>query len=84
MKLHKEEERICKELGNKNGLSASLGGQALILQAWGDLEGAMKLHKEEERVCKELGNKNGLSASLGNQALILQAWGDLEGGDEVT
>ncbi|MBI4641712.1 MAG: DUF4062 domain-containing protein, partial [Candidatus Tectomicrobia bacterium] len=62
-----------------NSLQGALGNQALILKAWGDLEGAMKLHKEQERICKELGNKDSLQASLGNQALILQAWGDLEG-----
>jgi hypothetical protein len=31
MKLHKEEERICREVGNVNGLQRSLGNQALIL-----------------------------------------------------
>ena len=79
MALHKEQERICRELGNKDGLQASLGNQALILKARGDLDGAMALHKEEERICRELGNKDGLQASLGNQALILKARGDLDG-----
>ncbi|MDD5189217.1 MAG: tetratricopeptide repeat protein, partial [Methanoregula sp.] len=71
MKLHKEEERICRELGNINGLQACLGNQALILKARGDLHGAMKLFKEKERICRELGNVNGLAISLINQALIL-------------
>jgi hypothetical protein len=31
MRLHKEEERICRELGNKDGLSISLINQAAIL-----------------------------------------------------
>ncbi len=78
MKLHKEQEHICKELGNKDGIQMSLGNQAVILQAWSDLEGAMKLYKEQERICKEIGNKDHLSASLGNQALIHVDWGDLE------
>ena len=71
MALHKEQERICRELGNKDGLSDSLGNQAMILQDRGDLDGAMALHKEKERICRELGNKDGLQQTLGNQALIL-------------
>src|ERR1019366_625362 len=71
MALHKEEERICRELGNKDGLSKSLAGQASILKARGELDGAMALHKEEERICRELGNPQGLSISLANQALIV-------------
>ena len=53
------------------GLQASLGNQALILQARGDLDGAMALHKEEERICRELGDPAGLAISLINQAIIL-------------
>jgi tetratricopeptide (TPR) repeat protein len=65
--------------GNLDSLSASLGNQALILMARGDLDGAMALHKEEERICRQLGNLDGLQASLGNQALILYSRGDLDG-----
>jgi tetratricopeptide (TPR) repeat protein len=79
MDLYKEEERLCHELGNKRGLSRSLGNQAVILSERGDLDGAMALHKEKERLCRELGNQEGLSASLGNQANILYARGDLDG-----
>ena len=79
MALHKEEERLCRELANKDGLSYSLGNQAVILKARGDLDGAMALHKEEERLCRELGNKHGLQHTLGNQANILYARGNLDG-----
>jgi hypothetical protein len=78
MALHKKQEAICLELGNKNGLQISYGNQAVILQAWGRLEEAMALHKKKEAICLELGNKNGLQISYGNQALILRAWGKLE------
>jgi len=71
MALHKEEERICRELGNKDGLSVSLRNQAVILQARGDLDGAMALHKEEERICHELRNVEGLARSLVSQAILL-------------
>lgn len=79
MASHQEEERLCRELGNNDGLQACLGNQALILQDWGNLDRAMALLKEQEHLCRELGNKDGLQTSLGNQANILHAWGDLEG-----
>ena len=33
--LHKKQEAICAELGDKDGLQACYGNQALILKAWG-------------------------------------------------
>jgi tetratricopeptide (TPR) repeat protein len=78
MTLHKEKERICRQLGNLDGLQAPLGNQAVILQERGDLDGAMTLRKEEERICRQLGNPDGLQASLSGQALILYARGDLD------
>jgi len=79
MKLHKEQERICRALGYEDGLQLSLGNQGPILEAHGDLDGAMDLYMEQERICRELGNKDGLQQSLGNQALILYSRGDLDG-----
>jgi tetratricopeptide (TPR) repeat protein len=78
LRILKQDEALCLELGNKDGLSRSYGNQALILRAWGRLEDAMALLKKEEALCLELGDKNGLSGSYGNQALILRAWGRLE------
>ena len=43
----------------------------MILQARGDLDGAMALHKEKERICRQLGNVDGLAISLANQADML-------------
>ena len=79
MALYKERERLCREIGNKQGLSTSLGNQADILYSRGDLDSAMALYKESERLYRELGQKLGLLASLGNQALILCSRGDLDG-----
>lgn len=72
MELHREEERLCRELGNKAGLSASLGDQAIIHKDWGDRKRAMELHREEERLCRESGNKAGIVRSLANQAITLK------------
>src|ERR1019366_7918425 len=65
--------------GDRANLQASLGNQAVILYARGELDGAMALYKEQERICRELGNKDGLSKSLAGQALILKARGELDG-----
>jgi tetratricopeptide (TPR) repeat protein len=79
MALHQEQERLCLELGDKQGRQASLCNQAMILRTRGDLDGAMALFQAHERLCRELGNKQDLSVSLGGQALILEARGDLDG-----
>jgi tetratricopeptide (TPR) repeat protein len=68
-----------RQTGDQANLAMALGGQALILQDGGDLDGAIALHKEQERICRGLGNKDGLPISLSNQALILYARGDLDG-----
>ena len=71
LKMHEEEERICRELGDKEGLHRCLGNQALILRIKDQLDKAMVLHKQEEYICRELKDKNGLSICLGNQGEIL-------------
>jgi tetratricopeptide (TPR) repeat protein len=78
LRIVQQEEALCLELGNKDGLQRSYGKQALILKAWGRLAEAMALHKKEEALCLELGNKDSLQISYGNQAVILKAWGRLE------
>jgi len=75
MALHKEEERLCRQSGNRDGLQRTLGNQALILHDRGDLDGAMVLHKEKERICRQLGSVEGLARSLANQASVLRQMG---------
>jgi tetratricopeptide (TPR) repeat protein len=76
--LYKDQERLCRQSGDLNGLQASLGKQAGILYGRGDLDGALTLWKEREGICRQLGNLDGLSRSLGNQANILYERGDLD------
>ncbi|MHA1683222.1 MAG: hypothetical protein ACTSUE_19950, partial [Promethearchaeota archaeon] len=74
-----EQVRICRELGLKDGLQASLGAQAIILSLQDDSDGALALLKEQESICRELGLKDGLQISIANQILVLEARGDLDG-----
>jgi len=78
MKLHKKEETICLELGNKDELQSCYGNQTNILYVWGRFDEAIELLKKQESICLELGNKNGLQACYGNQTPILYAWGKLD------
>jgi hypothetical protein len=39
--VHKEEERICRELGDESGLQVLLGNQAQALFLLGDLKDAL-------------------------------------------
>ena len=43
----------------------------MILQAKGDLDGAMRLYEEQEAICRRLNNPNGLAISLVNQGELL-------------
>jgi len=91
---YREQERICRELlacaeqaslaeGSsreiREGLQASVAGQAAILYASGDLDRAMALYKEQEALCRELGLNQGIAAALGGQAAILYARGNFTG-----
>jgi len=73
-----QEEALYLELGDKDSLQRSYGGQAVILRRWGRLEEAFALLKKEEALCLELGNKDGLQRSYGGQAVILRVWNRLE------
>jgi tetratricopeptide (TPR) repeat protein len=74
--LHKKEEALCLELGNKDGLQRSYGNQGLILKAWGRLEEALALHKKEEALCLELGNRSSLAYCYWNWGLLAREQGD--------
>jgi len=66
--LHKETERIFRQLGNLDCLSISLDNQADIFFTRKPARQAMALRKEEERICRQLGKLDSLQRSLGNQA----------------
>jgi hypothetical protein len=70
MALQKKQEALCRELGNKDGLQASYGNQALIVKAWGWLEEALELHKKKEALCIEVGNRSSLAYCYWNWGLL--------------
>jgi NB-ARC domain len=78
LRIVQQEEVLCLELDDKDGLQRGYGNQAVILQAWGRLEEAFELHKKQEALSLELGNKDFLRRSYGKQALILYFWGRLK------
>jgi nephrocystin-3 len=67
----KEQERICRTLGDNYGLQNSLGNQGLIAARQGKLDDAMTLHRLKEAICRAIGHHLGIAAALGNQALLL-------------
>jgi hypothetical protein len=60
LRIVQQQEALCLSLGNKDGLQASYGSQAVILQGWGRLEEAWALHKKKKALCLELGNRRSL------------------------
>lgn len=78
MPLLEERARLCRAIGDTQGLQECLARQARIRTAWGLLAQAIALHREEERLCRELGNWEGVQISLGNQAEILKQQGQLD------
>lgn len=77
--LHREEERICRELEDMLGLQRSLGNQANVFFRHKDLDGAMSLYQKQEGICRQYGYLEGLERSLNNQGLVLLQRGDMDG-----
>jgi hypothetical protein len=59
-----------RQVGNKDGLQASYGHQALILKDWGRPEEALALLKKQEALCLQLGNRSSLAYCYANWGLL--------------
>jgi nephrocystin-3 len=88
LKLYKKQERICRELGNKDGLWRSLYNQArLLLFSKNEPNKALSLCQEAIQILEQIGTapdflkqaKTMLAESYANQAMILQARSDIDG-----
>jgi hypothetical protein len=71
-------EALSRRIDDPVGLATSLGNQAMIRKATGDLDGALRLHREEEAICRRLNDPAGLQRSLGDQAMVRKMVGDLD------
>jgi tetratricopeptide (TPR) repeat protein len=74
--LLKEQEQLCREMGNRRDLAASLAIQGQILRDRGELDTAMTVLMEQEQICRDLNEDYWLASSLGSQGTILQIRGD--------
>jgi len=57
---------VRKAIDDKAGIANSLSNIGWVLQAQGDLPGALQRYKESLNVCEEIGNKAGIANSLNN------------------
>ena len=64
--LHEESLAIYRRLGDKAGVSNTLGSLGLVAHRQGDYAAARALYEESLAIERELGNKKGISAALGN------------------
>lgn len=58
MALQKEQERICREMGKREGMSISLKNKAIILAKMGKKGEAHRLAEESLRLAKEHGYRS--------------------------
>lgn len=70
--LLRQEERMCEELGDQEGLARSWGNQAAILSKQGAWEKALALHEREARLKQVLGDETGVATSWWNQGRLFQ------------
>jgi len=74
--LYAQSAQIDKELGNRQGLAATLHAQASLAQDTGDYATARDLYAQSAQIEKELGNRHGLAATLHQMASLAQDTGD--------
>ena len=67
-----------RDSGNWGLLAASIGSQANLLYARGELDEALALHREGGRLCREMRLEGGLALSLVNQGAVLFDRGQLD------
>jgi predicted ATPase/DNA-binding SARP family transcriptional activator len=74
--LHEESLAICRELGDKSGLAASLTGLVYVVVEQGDYAAARALQGESLAICRELGDKPGVALSLVGLGYVAWLRGD--------
>ncbi len=74
---------LFDRVGDRRSICGCLADLALVLEAKGDLAGALESHHRCQAMSRELGETNALQNSLGNQAAILADTGDIPGAVEL-
>jgi predicted ATPase/class 3 adenylate cyclase len=74
--LHNESLALKQELGDKQGIAASLGNLGLVAQEQGDHITARSLHEESLVLRREIGHKSGIAYALTNVGIMAQEQGD--------
>jgi len=77
-KLYQQSLKISQELGNKSGVSKSLGQMGILAQATGEYDEARKLYQKSLKIDQELGDKSGVSISLHEMGILAQATGEYD------
>ncbi len=70
MTLHKKEEAICDQLGDRAGFAISYHNQGAILRKRKEFDNAMNLQYKAGQTFKQLGMSINLAQCLGEQAKI--------------
>ena len=77
--LHGESLAIRRQLGNQQGIAASLGNLGNVAYHQGDYAGARALHEESLAIKRQFGSPQSLAASLGNLGNVALCQGDYAG-----
>lgn len=72
-----ESEKICRAIGDTEGLQLNLGELALIYTKMGEFNDALRILQEKEKICRETENMIGLQNALGYRARIKAKKGNL-------
>ncbi len=71
-------EDLARAIGQPSSIAAAIGEQAAVLDARGDVAGALALAQRAEAIYAQTNDAGGLLATVGNQAGLLQRLGRLE------
>jgi predicted ATPase/DNA-binding SARP family transcriptional activator len=69
---------LRREIGDEEGISASLSNLGLVLKDRGEYERASALLEESAVLCRRTGNEAGLASALGNLGILSQERGQYE------
>jgi tetratricopeptide (TPR) repeat protein len=78
LEFYTQAVKIQEEIGDKDGLSQSLGNIAVIYDERGDIERALLLNERALKLSEETNNKGEIASNLNNIGSIYQSQGELK------